>query len=327
MCREVYNYGKSSKKASNRRCVLGKEHPPTSSANKAPNYIKGSDKTSKKDNLRGLPSASLVPDYRPLPFPEPYDKYHPQPSRNSRYKDEWTWDSWKDWLWNCWGRVAKSWRKKQLRRVLNLRDADPCNTSMNWTRVEGLWSLQGWIYGLYHLASGRWYVGQTIRQIWVRGREHWNQRKTCHDMLHQALSNELTPFAFVIIPLEKIPNWQYFSPQRDETRRLFRQFATPRERYWTGRINSLWPQGFNSAFPGFPVSAWRRRVWRVPEKDSLELHEEEVNEVGRQVSSWLQRLRKEGSSALLELKKWDKFKLRETLGFSEMSLPLSGKPI
>jgi len=192
---------------------------------------------------------------------------------------------------------------------------------MNWTRVEGLWSLQGWIYGLYHLASGRWYVGQTIRQIWVRGREHWNQRKTCHDMLHQALSNELTPFAFVIIPLEKIPNWQYFSPQRDETRRLFRQFATPRERYWTGRINSLWPQGFNSAFPGFPVSAWRRRVWRVPEKDSLELHEEEVNEVGRQVSSWLQRLRKEGSSALLELKKWDKFKLRETLDWIQRNVP------
>ena len=53
----------------------------------------------------------------------------------------------------------------------------------------------------------------------------------------------------------------------------------------------------------------------------MELNEEEVNEVGRQVSSWLKRLHTEGSAALREMRNWDKAKLRESLvGYKLMSL-------
>ena len=101
--------------------------------------------------------------------------------------------------------------------------------------------------------------------------------------------------------------------------RRFRLFATERERYWVGRLNSLWPQGFNSAYPGKPVSAWVQRSWRCP--DRMELNEEEINEVGRQVSSWLKRLHSEGSAALREMRNWDKTKLRETLDWIQAHVP------
>ena len=87
-----------------------------------------------------------------------------------------------------------------------------------------------------------------------------------------------------------------------------------------GGLNCLWPQGFNWAYPGKPVSACVRRVWRTPEADRTEIDDDEVNEVGRQVSAWLVRLRFEGSAALRELKNWGKEKLRETLDWVQANI-------
>ena len=53
----------------------------------------------------------------------------------------------------------------------------------------------------------------------------------------------------------------------------------------------------------------------------MEFNEEEVNEVGRQVSSWLKRLHSEGSAALREMRNWDKAKLRETLDWIQAHVP------
>ena len=75
---------------------------------------------------------------------------------------------------------------------------------MDWSNIQKLWDQKGWIYGLFHFATGRWYVGQTVRQIHVRAREHWNSRKISKDVLHLALANELSPFSFIVFPLEKI---------------------------------------------------------------------------------------------------------------------------
>ena len=71
-----------------------------------------------------------------------------------------------------------------------------------------------------------------------------------NDVLHVALRNELSPFSFIILPLEKIPFALYDCATREESCRLFRQLATPRERYWSGKLNTLWPRGFNSSYPG-----------------------------------------------------------------------------
>ena len=140
-------------------------------------------------------------DLRPLPLPEPFDKHEPHPSRNRRHQDEWNWTSWKEWLIDAAGR---KWHKPSIRRVLRLRDQDPKNRSVDFSKARTLWNLSGWIYGLFHFASGRWYVGQTIRQYWFRAQQHWNSRTRLEDVLHTALANELSPFSFVVFPLEKI---------------------------------------------------------------------------------------------------------------------------
>ncbi len=83
----------------------------------------------------------------------------------------------------------------------------------------------------------------------------------------------------------------------------------------------MWPQGFNSAYPGRPASAWVKRIWRTPDPTRTEIKDDEVDEVGRQVSTWLRRLQNEGGDALNELKKWDKAKLRETLDWIQVNVP------
>ena len=142
-----------------------------------------------------------VPDDRCLPLPEPFDKHAPHPSRNRRHADPFTWKAWKDWLLDTAGR---KWRKPAIRKVLKLRDSDPANTSVNFSETQKHWDSTGWVYGLFHFATGRWYVGQTVRKYWVRAQEHWTVRKKLTDVLHQAIANELSPFSFVVFTLEKI---------------------------------------------------------------------------------------------------------------------------
>ena len=117
----------------------------------------------------------------------------------------------------------------------------------------------------------------------------------------------------------------YQANTREETNANFRHFATPRERYWVGRVRSLWPHGLNSECPGKPAAAWVKRVWCTPQQDRLEIYEDEVIETSHQVSAWLHRQRNEGGNALNELKNWDKAKLRETLDWVQKNVPPRGR--
>ena len=262
--------------------------------------------------------SSLVCDERPLPLPEPFDKHEPQKSRNRRHQDPWTWASWREWMKEA---GSRRWYKPGICRGLRLRDQDPANKGANLSDAAAIWNKTGWIYGLFHFATGRWYVGQTIRRYWFRAMEHWHQRKTLKDMLHFALANELTPFSFVVFPLEYISEQYYMDDDWETAKENFRLFATPRERYWVGRLNSLWPQGFNSAYPGKPVSAWVRRQWQLPEPDRMRLTPDAEDHVARRVQQWLDRLHNNGGMALLEMKDWDKNTLRESLDWIQQNVP------
>jgi len=257
-------------------------------------------------------------DERPLPLPEPYDKHQPQVSRSRRHQDPWTWDSWREWLK---GLGSRRWYKPGIRRGLQLRDQDPVNKGVNFKDTPATWNRSGLIYGLFHFASGRWYVGQTIRRMETRAKEHWHQRKTLNDLLHFALANEASPFSFAVFPLEFIPKEHYNDADRETARENFRLFATPRERYWVGRLNSMWPQGFNAAYPGKPVSAWVRRQWQLPEPDRMTLTPEAPDTVACRVQQWLDRLHHDGGTALKEMQSWEKDTLRETLDWIQQNVP------
>ena len=144
-----------------------------------------------------------IMDMRALPIPEPYDKHDPHPSRNQRHKDSWTWSAWRDWLLAIAGR---KWNKSSIRKVLSLRDSDPANRATDFRDTKRQWNTNGWIYALFNFASGRWYVGQTVRNYWVRAKEPWDQRKQLSDVLHNALAIETAPFSYAVFPLEKIDN-------------------------------------------------------------------------------------------------------------------------
>jgi len=216
---------------------------------------------------------------------------------------------------------GRRWYKPDIKKKLRLRDQDPANRGANLSDVAATWNKSGWIYGLFHFASGRWYVGQTIRRYWLRAQEHWYQRKTMKDLLHFALANESSPFSFVVFPLEHIPKENYIDDDWETAKENFRHFATPRERYWVGRLNSLWPQGFNSSYPGKPVSAWVRRQWQLPEPDRMVLTPDAEDAVARRVQHWLDRLHHDGGAALKEMQSWEKDTLRETLDWIQQNVP------
>ena len=64
---------------------------------------------------------------------------------------------------------------------------------MDFKNTADHWKSQGWIYALFHLASGRWYIGQTINEYWIRAEQHWRDRQRLTDVLHNALANEISP--------------------------------------------------------------------------------------------------------------------------------------
>ena len=177
-------------------------------------------------------------DVRPLPIPEPYDKHDPQPARSRRHPEPeyWTWDSWKAWIRQSY---LRTWRKPQIRKALRMRDMDPCNANADFANVSSFWDKAGWIYALFHFPTGRWYVGQTIRRLYIRSQ---SQRKTSTDVLHMALRNDPNPFSFVVFPMEQISPQLYIKPgkqTRKATNDLFRKFATPREQNWVGTVGSM----------------------------------------------------------------------------------------
>ena len=151
--------------------------------------------------------------------------------------------------------------------MLDLRSNDPANSGVDWARVSSRWDACGVVYGVYHFAAGRWYVGQTVRTIHQRAYDHWTARFRAADLFHQALALDTDPFGFIAVPLEFIPRERYHKKgmQRKVEVAKFREVATPRERYWVGRVNSMWPHGWNSMVPGKPVSSsYQRRLLVVP---------------------------------------------------------------
>ena len=99
----------------------------------------------------------------------------------------------------------------------------------------------------------------------------------------------------------------------------FGQFTIRRERYWDGKVRSLWPHDLNSECPRNPEAAWVKRVRGV--QDHLEINEDEGNETGRQVLAWLHRVCNEGGNAFNELKNWNEAKLRRTLDWIQKNVP------
>ena len=106
---------------------------------------------------------------------------------------------------------TRTWRKSQIRCVLKMRHQDPANRGVD-LHPDKTWNQGGWIYALYHFATGRWYVGQTVRRFWLRAQEQYGQAKKDRrltDVLHTALANEPSPLSFVVFPLEKIAYKDY----------------------------------------------------------------------------------------------------------------------
>ena len=103
----------------------------------------------------------------------------------------------------------------------------------------------GWIYALYHFAHTQWSFGQTITWMWERGRGHWYDRLRVEDMLHEALGNEISPFVYLMVPLEWIApeKYQSKSTRRVDMWKCFQWYATKRELYWVRKQNTIWPKG------------------------------------------------------------------------------------
>ena len=265
-----------------------------------------------------LPNGRPPPsqDLRALPIPEPYDKHDPQPPRHVRNEGTWSWDSYRTWMQKMWG---TNWKKKSLRKVLQLRAADGSSGSLDWKDVPTLWSTPGWIYVLFHFPSGRLYVGQTKRLIWHRAREHWWSRGRTTDLLHEAHANDCNPFSFIMLPLEKLPAPDTFP--RAERDALIRRDALDRERKWVGKLNSMWPLGFNAAYPGVPVSRKvRRKGHHLPTMDPTPSRQGDPPRDAN-MTAWLERCRKGDSSALAEAKGWVKPQLCAALDWLQDHVP------
>ena len=84
-------------------------------------------------------------------------------------------------------------------------------------------------------------MGQTVRTIHQRAYDHWTSRFRNADLFHQSLALDADPFGFIALPLEFISRERYYKKgmQRKNEVTKFREVATPRERYWVGRVNSM----------------------------------------------------------------------------------------
>ena len=121
-------------------------------------------------------------DNRPLPLPDPYDKHNPHPPRSRRNPNAWSWQDYAVWLKKAWKRPASEWRNKKLRTILTIRNEDKNNEGVPWHRIHQAWEERSWIYILFHLPTGKPYVGQTCRHIFIRPRSIGGpgpNKKTC----------------------------------------------------------------------------------------------------------------------------------------------------
>jgi hypothetical protein len=202
---------------------------------------------------------------------------------------------------------------------MHLRATDGANAAVDWADVKSLWETPGWIYALFHFPTGRLYVGQTRRRVWKRAQEHWWSRGRSKDLLHDALANDTNPFAFVMVPIEKLPPPECFP--RAEREALLRRDALNRERKWVGKLNSMWPRGFNASYPGYPVS---RKVLRKgqpgPARDVEPSAQGDPPPIP-QFKEWVERCQKGDSGALAEAREWGKPRLCAALDWLQAHIP------
>ena len=132
---------------------------------------------------------------------------------------------------------------------------------LDYHAPEAVTEWHGMIYAAYHFPTGRWYVGQTINTVQTRARQHWWARRSAKDLLHLALAEDADPMMWAAFPLERVPQdlWQTPPTERQANWRKdevakFRAVATPRERFWTDKLQTMWPKGWNSQYPGKPVT-------------------------------------------------------------------------
>ena len=203
----------------------------------------------------------MMEDTRPLGNPIPHWHSPPQGRMNERKASSWTWSQWKSWIQSCWSRV---WRKRYLQRLVTKRNTCPGAEPVDFTKTEEIASMRGWIYAIYQFSTGRVYVGQTIGTLLYRAQQHWWERTRVHDLFHQALATEQNPFSFVILPQEeKVPERIWTRTSWKESKEQFRRLATGKERLWVKKLNTMWPHGWNSAWPGKPVTPYAARLGRT----------------------------------------------------------------
>ena len=67
---------------------------------------------------------------------------------------------------------------------------------------------------------------------------------------------EYNPFSFMMVPLEWLQPEEYKknSGGRGEWKQRFRWAATPKEHFWIEEEQTLWPLGWNSQWPGKPIT-------------------------------------------------------------------------
>ena len=166
---------------------------------------------------------------------------------------------------------------------LKARDQDLAAETWKGRTGEEISKMVGWIYGLYHFATRRWYIGQTITFMWERGRGQWYERLRVEDLLHKELGNENFPFAYLIVPLEWMApeNYQSKSTRRMDMRSRFRWYATDRELYWARKQKTIWPKGWNSQWPG-------QRATKEAARKARFLGPEDVQEAKMDPKEWLQ---------------------------------------
>ena len=205
-------------------------------------------------------AVGMARDARPLPYP--IHGKHARQVQLSTGRASWTWASWAEWHKRAVER--RSWRKSPIRRMLELRASEAAKRqdTRNYFSASAIGEWHGMIYGAYHFPTGKWYVGQTVNTVQQRAREHWWARNSARDYLHLTLADDPDPMCWVAFPLEAIPKelWQTPSNQRlagwrKNERAKFRALATPREQYWVNLLQSMWPKGWNSQYPGKPARA------------------------------------------------------------------------
>ena len=195
----------------------------------------------------------LEQDNQRLPMVELYDKYdqHQTLPPSTGYKD-WIWRGRREWLCRSWNRPTMEWRTSSTQNFLKARDHDLATKTSKGRTGEEISQMVGWIYGLYHFTTRRWHIGQTITFMLERGRGHWYEPLRTEDLLHEALGNEISPFAYLIGPLEWMApeNYQSRSTRRMDMSSCFQWYATKRELYWVRKQKTIWPKGWNSQWPG-----------------------------------------------------------------------------